>query len=92
MAVIQKIKDGILTEENLKRLVDLVNQDMVDSSIQYQNELSTILQDLTDTNHRLERLYNAVESGHIPFADLAPRIHDLKGRHDKLQERKIQIE
>ena len=62
------------------------------NSIEYQNELNTILQDITDTNHRLERLYDAVETGKIPFADLAPRIHDLKARHDKLQERKIQIE
>jgi site-specific DNA recombinase len=92
VAVIQKIKEGILTEENLTRMVELVNQDMDTNSIQYQDELNTILQDISDTSHRLERLYDAVEIGKIPFADLAPRIHDLKARHDKLQERKIQIE
>jgi site-specific DNA recombinase len=90
--VIRKIKEGILTEENLIRIVELVNQDMDISSIEYQNELKTILQDFSDTNHRLEHLYDAVEIGKIPFADLAPRIHELKARQDKLQERKIQIE
>ena len=92
VAVIQKIKEGILTEENLTKMVELVNQDMDANSIENQNELNTILQDFSDTNHRLERLYDAVETGKIPFADLAPRIHDLKARHDKLQERKIQVE
>jgi site-specific DNA recombinase len=89
--VIKKIKEGILTEENLAHLVELVNQDMDDSSIQYQDELKTIIEDLTDTNRRLERLYDAIETNNVTFADLAPRIHDLKARQDKLQERKLQV-
>jgi len=90
--VIQKIKNGILTQENLKHIVELVNQDMDTNSLEYQAELSTILEDLSEANRRLEHLYDAVETGKIPFADLAPRIHDLKGRVDKLQERKLQLE
>ena len=90
--VVRNIKEGILTEENLTRLVEMVNQDMDESSIEYQSELNTILQDIGDTNHRLERLYDAVETGKIPFADLAPRIHDLKARQDKLQARKLQLD
>ncbi len=90
--VVRNIKEGILSEENLTKVVKMVNQDMDDKSIEYKNELNTILQDLTDANQRLERLYDAVETGKIPFADLAPRIHDLKARQDKLQERKMQLE
>lgn len=90
--VVQKIKDGILTEENLTRIVKLVNQDMDVNSIQYQDELRVVMEDLSGTNHRLERLYDAIEIGKIPFADLAPRIHDLKTRADKLLERKMQLE
>ena len=33
-----------------------------------------------------------METGKIPLADLAPRIHDLRLRNEKLQERKVQIE
>lgn len=90
--VIQKIKDGILTEENLTHLVELVNQDMDTNSIQYQDELKTVIEELADTNRRLERLYDAIETKNVTFADLAPRIHDLKTRQDKLQQRKSQVE
>jgi site-specific DNA recombinase len=90
--VIRNIKEGILSEENLTKVVEMVNQDMDDKSTEYQDELNTILQDMTDANQRLKRLYNAVETDKILFADLAPRIHDLKARQDKLQERKIQLE
>ncbi len=62
------------------------------NSIQYQDELRAVMEDLSGTNHRLERLYDAIEIGKIPFADLAPRIHDLKTRADKLLERKLQLE
>ena len=90
--VIQKVKDGILTEENLARIVEMVNQDMDVNSIQFQGELRTILDDLQDTNHRLERLYDAIETGNVSIADLAPRIRDLRLRNDKLLERKLQLE
>jgi len=72
--VTRAIKEIILTEEHLARLVGLVNQEMDIGSKQNQNELETVLEDITNTNHRLERLYDAVETGKIPLADLAPRI------------------
>jgi hypothetical protein len=90
--VIQKIKDGILTEENLARIVEMVNQDLDVNSIQFQNEMTTVMRDLQDTNHRLERLYDAIETGNVSTADLAPRIHELKLRVDKLLERKLQLD
>jgi len=61
-------------------------------SIQFQDELRTILEDLQDTNHRLERLYDAIETGNVSIADLAPRVRDLRLRNDKLLERKLQLE
>jgi hypothetical protein len=47
------------------------------------------LEEIADT--RLERLYDAVETGKIPLADLAPRIRDLRQRQEKLQAQKVQI-
>ncbi len=41
---------------------------------------------------RLERLYDAIETGKINLDDLAPRIHDLRNRQEKLQARKVQIQ
>ncbi|AQU05286.1 serine recombinase [Dehalococcoides mccartyi] len=89
--VVKVIRENILTEDHLKRLVEMVNQEMDVNSREYQNELDAVLEEMADTNRRLERLYDAVESGKIPLADLAPRIRDLRLRNEKLQERKIQI-
>jgi chromosome segregation ATPase len=89
--VVKVIRENILTEDHLKRLVEMVNQEMDVNSREYQDELDAVLEEMADTNRRLERLYDAVESGKIPLADLAPRIRDLRLRNEKLQERKIQI-
>jgi DNA invertase Pin-like site-specific DNA recombinase len=90
--MIQKVRDGILVEENLRHIVELVNEDTDTNSLEYRAELNTILEDLTNANQRLDHLYDAVETGQIPLADLAPRIHDLKGRVDKLMARKLQLD
>ncbi len=90
--VIQTIKDNILTEENLTHLAEVVNQEIDENSRQFREELNAISDEMTSVNHRLERLYDAVETGSIPMADLAPRIRELRIRHEKLHERKIQVE
>ena len=89
--VVKVIRENILTEEHLTRLVEMVNQEMDINSLEHQDELETILSEIAETERRLERLYDAVETGKIPLADLAPRIRDLRLRNDKLQERKIHV-
>ena len=89
--VVKVIRENILTEEHLTRLVEMVNQEMDVNSKEHQGELDAVLEEMADTNRRLERLYDAVETGKVPLADLAPRIHDLRLRNEKLLERKIQI-
>ena len=37
-------------------------------------------------SHRLERLYDAIETGKIDLDELAPRIHELRNCQEKLQE------
>ena len=89
--VVKVIRENILTEEHLTRLVEMVNEEMDSSSREHRGELEAILEEIADTNRRLDRLYDAVETGSIPLADLAPRIHDLRLRSEKLKERKIQV-
>ncbi|MFA5439597.1 recombinase family protein, partial [Dehalococcoides sp.] len=89
--VVKVIREKILTEEHLTRLVEMVNLEMDVNSKEYQNELDAVLEEMNDTDRRLERLYDAVENGKVPLADLAPRIHDLRLRTEKLQERKVQV-
>ena len=90
--VVGKIKEHILTEENLKELVRLVNEEMDSASSEYQDELDTISGEVVDINHRLERLYDALETGKIGLEDVAPRIQQLRHRQQQQQARKWELE
>ena len=89
--VVRVIRENILTEGHLTLLVEMVNQEMDINSLEHQDELETILSAIAETERRLERFYDAVEAGGIPFADMAPRIRDFRLRNEKLQEIKIQV-
>ena len=65
---------------------------MDSASKSYQNELGLILNEMGDVNSRLERLYDAIETGKVKLDDLAPRIRQLSTRQEQLQDRKIEIE
>ena len=90
--MVSKIKEHILTEENLKELVRLVNEEMDSAASEYRDELDTISGEVVDINHRLERLYDALETGKIGSEDVAPRIQQLRRRQQQLQARKWEIE
>jgi site-specific DNA recombinase len=72
--VIDKIKEHVLTTENLTRLVHIVNEEMDSLALEYHQRLDSIIDEIADMDRRLERLYDALETGKIQLADLAPRI------------------
>ena len=41
-------------------------------------------------SHRFKHLYDAIETGKINLGDMAPRIHGLRKRQEKLQARRAQ--
>ena len=47
---------------------------------------------IKDVNHRLERLYDAIETSKLNLDDLVVRIRELRSRQDQLQARRIEIE
>ncbi len=83
--VIDKIKEHVLTTENLTRLVYIVNEEMDSLALEYRQRLDIILDEIADVERRLERLYDALETGKIQLADLAPRIQQLRQRQEQLQ-------
>jgi len=90
--VVCKIRERILTRENLIKLVKLVHEEMDSATKSYQDELEMVCNAVIDVNHRLERLYDAIETGKLNLADLVPRIHELRSRQEQLQLRRIEIE
>jgi len=90
--IINKIKEHILTYENLINLVHMVNEEMDSARPSYQNELELISSTITDINHRLERLYDAIETGKLNLDDIVVRIRELRQRQEQLQAKRIEIE
>ena len=90
--VIEKIKERILTEENLRDLARLVNEEMDTSVVKYREELDVISGGITEINCRLERLYDALETGKIELDDLSPRIRQLRKQQEQIQARKWELQ
>ena len=90
--VISKIKEHILTPENLTELVGLVNEEMDAASSEYKGEMDTIMSEIGGVEQRLGNLYNAIENGNIEFNLLKPRLQELKVQHDRLLARKAELE
>jgi len=90
--VIDKIKEHILTYDNLKELVSLVNEEMDAGASEYQKRLKVVSVEIAGVNQRLERLYDALETGSLQLADLAPRIKRLRERQEQLHMTKLELE
>ncbi len=90
--IVERIRDLILTEKNLLELVALVNEQMDAASAEYRDELKLIEQEESRVSGRLDRLYDALETGTVDLGDLAPRIKELRSRQEQLTNRKLEIE
>ena len=86
------MKERVLTPENLRRLVEMVNEEMDSAARSYQGEMHTISDELATIDRRLGRLYDAIESGTLGFSDLAPGVKELRGQQESLQQRRAQVE
>ncbi|MFC2003745.1 hypothetical protein ACFLV4_07400 [Chloroflexota bacterium] len=72
--------------------MDLTNQALDSDMESHHSEIDAISRAIDDTNRRLERLYDAIETGKIDLADLAIRIKELRQRQEQLQTQRIEIE
>ena len=89
--VLDRVRRNILTEENLTKLVHLINSELVETANSLEKQLEQAEKDLTMIGSKLTKLYVALESSKFDMDDLAPRIkelrtsqHDLQGRRDSL--------
>ena len=61
-AVIEKVKEHILTEENLRELVKLVNEAMDSEATECKAQFELALEEIADVDRRLDRLYDAIRN------------------------------
>ena len=85
--VIDRIKDNILTEENLMELVKITNEQLRVDRRRCEKQLDTLEQDNKELELKLGRLYAAIESGKVDIDDLAPRLRQLRAEQRQLKER-----
>ena len=83
--VIQKIKERILTEENLRDLVHVVHDEMDATADEHRKRIDIVESELNDVQCRLERLYDSLETGKLALEDVAPRIQKLRCQQDQLE-------
>ena len=84
--VVGLIRSNILTEGNIRSLVNVVDEQMDDVSGDERKRLETIQSELADVRGRLDRLYDLVETTtEFNMADFAHRIRDHKERQERLE-------
>ena len=84
--VVGLIRSNILTEGNIRSLVNVVDEQMDDVAGDERKQLETIESELADVRGRLDRLYDLVETTtEFNMADFAHRIRDHKERQERLE-------
>jgi site-specific DNA recombinase len=87
-AVLERIRRNILTEDNLTRLVNLINVELLETASCFEKQLEQTETELGKISNKLTKLYVALESGKLEMDDLAPRIKELRVRQHELQQQK----
>ncbi|MCI0836824.1 MAG: zinc ribbon domain-containing protein, partial [Chloroflexi bacterium] len=91
-AVMQRILNVVLTEPNVERLVVLTNQELRRLISSSTATVAAIEAKLIDVHKRLNRLFEAIETGSIGIDDLAPRIRILRVQASELEKRRDSVE
>ncbi|MGE0902983.1 MULTISPECIES: recombinase family protein [Dehalococcoides] len=75
--ILEKISGNILTEDNLRELLELSNQEMDKAFESVKCEQNILDDKITDIDYRLSNIYKAIESGNFDLPDLSPRLKEL---------------
>jgi chromosome segregation ATPase len=86
--VLEKIKEDILTKENLAKLVSLVNSELLNTNSHQEKQLNDTEKNLGQISGKLTKLYEALENGKLEMDDLAPRIKELRAQQNELQQQR----
>lgn len=90
--VISILKERVLTEENIRGLFLLVNEEMALFDKNSANEIATLKSMLEDKKDRRRKLYNTIETGDLNYTDIAPRVKELNEEIDALTGKIVDLE
>jgi site-specific DNA recombinase len=89
---IAKIKDFILSTDNLSEITKLTNEEISRLTDGKVEEVNRIESQIAEVEDRLERLYEALETGKLGIDHLATRIDTLVSRKTILEEKRQHAE
>lgn len=91
--IVNLIKDRIITEDNIKKLISLVNEELVMFKKEYNSNL-TKLDNLIEVRKKSrEKLFKIIESTEdLNITDFAPRIKELNSEIEKLEKDKLELQ
>ena len=75
--VIKIIKERVLTEAHLVKLVDMVGDELTLLRAQHSKTVYSIQKKLDDIDRRIKKLYQALETDQLTMDVIAPRLNDL---------------
>ena len=83
--MVGKIRENVLTESNIRKLVKLVDEEMDGIAKEQRQKLETIEAELVDVKRRLGRLYDLAVTTDLDIDDFKPRIRDHRERQERLE-------
>ena len=89
--VVDKIRNSILTEDNLTKLANIAREEMNSDTRAQRDQLEILDGQISDTEVRLEHLYDALEKGSFSQEELGPRIRKLQSRKNEFESAKQQL-
>ena len=83
--IIDQIRDNILTESNIRDLVQMVDEEMDGVAREQRERMDMVEAELAEVRRKMDRLWHAVESTDLEINDILPRIREHKERQEKLE-------
>ena len=83
--IIEQIRDHILTESNIRKLVRMVDEEMDGVAHEQRVKLETLEGELAEVRRRMDRLWHAVETSDLEINDILPRLKQHQERQERLE-------
>ena len=83
--IIDQIRVNVLTESNMKTLVELVNEELDEVFQEQKERLEAMEEELLELRRRMDRLWYAVETTDLEINDIIPRLREHQERQEKLE-------
>ncbi len=83
--IIDQLREHVLTQSNIRSLVTLVDEEMDGQAHEQRQKLETIELQLAEVQHRLDRIWQVIETSNLDAADAGDRIREHKQRQEQLE-------